>query len=193
MESAHHDLVKRSQKYAEKYIEKHGSFAAIAKGQAPEILWIGCADSRVDPSEILGLGPGNIFVHRNVANQTVSTDPNFMAVIEYAVIHLKVKTVVVCGHTSCGGVCGSFGSYDKLEPNLQKFLVHVKNHCEEAKKDHADLSEDKILDKMFSLNAQRGVENIKGLDFVQEAIKSRNMQVLPMLFDLSTGNLSLVE
>src|SRR5688572_6191141 len=98
-------LLKENKTWAAARIEKDPEyFERLSKLQKPEFLWIGCSDSRVPANEITGTQPGEIFVHRNVANLVVNTDINLMAVLDFAVTHLKVKHVIVCGHYGCGGV-----------------------------------------------------------------------------------------
>ncbi|EPR74007.1 Carbonic anhydrase [Winogradskyella psychrotolerans RS-3] len=87
-------------------------FEKLGQGQNPELLFIGCSDSRVTAEELMGLGPGDVFVHRNIANMVVGTDANGMSVVNYAVTHLKVNHVVVCGHYACGGVKAAMQSAD---------------------------------------------------------------------------------
>ena len=89
---------------AEKLKVNPDYFSKLSEGQSPEILYIGCSDSRVTAEELMGVGPGDAFVHRNIANMVINTDLSAMSVINYAVTHLKVKHVVVCGHYYCGGV-----------------------------------------------------------------------------------------
>lgn len=101
------------------------TFSDLAKGQAPEILWIGCADSRVPETTVCNCKPGDIFVHRNIANTVHGGDLNSASVVEYAVAHLKVKKVVVCGHTKCGGAAAALGDAD-LGQTLNTWLHPVR-------------------------------------------------------------------
>jgi len=87
----------------EKLSKDQDYFKELGKGQSPELLYIGCSDSRVTTEDLMGLGPGEVFVHRNIANMVISIDLNVMSVVNYAVDHLKVKHIVVCGHYACGG------------------------------------------------------------------------------------------
>lgn len=116
---------------AEKTAQNPTYFDELSKGQSPEILYIGCADSRVTAEDLMRAQPGELFVHRNVANMVVSIDLNVMSVINYAVDHLKVKHIVICGHYECGGVKASLQSADLgiLNPwlrNIRDVIEHIK-------------------------------------------------------------------
>src|SRR5947208_11204470 len=109
-------------------------FERLIHLQSPEILWIGCSDSRVPANQITGTEPGEIFVHRNVANLVVNTDVNLLAVLDFAVTHLKVKHVIVCGHYGCGGIKAAMSRTD-YKPVLNMWLRNIKDvirhHSEE--------------------------------------------------------------
>ena len=181
-----------SKTFSEKSKKQPNYFKELDKGQAPKILWIGCADSRVDPSEILNMRPGNIFVQRNVANQIHLHDPNALAVIEYAVIHLKVDYVVVCGHSNCGGVNASCGDLTKVESNLQAFLKPLGELCNTVS-EGGKVSGKELQEKMYLENVKQQVKNVNSLEFVKDAVKNRGLQVLPMIFRLDSGLLLKVE
>ena len=106
--------------------EKPGFFDEIKRGHAPKILWIGCSDARVPANEIIGEPPGSVFVHRNIANQVVSTDMNCMSVLQYAVEVLKVKHIIVCGHYDCGGIRASTETADHRSP-LVNWLRNLRD------------------------------------------------------------------
>jgi len=137
-----------------------GLFEKLANGQSPKILWIGCSDSRVPETTILGLHPGDVFVHRNVANIISPTDINSQAVIEYAVVHLKVSHIVVCGHSACGG-CGAALSDARVGGVIDAWITPLKalrkQNEEELK---AIRDEKKRAVRLAEMNVKSGVESL---------------------------------
>src|SRR6476659_87385 len=111
---------------SEKVSEDPAYFKRLADVQSPEFLWIGCSDSRVPANEITGTTPGEIFVHRNVANLVINTDVNLLSVLDYAVNHLKVKHVIICGHYGCGGIKAAATKSD-YRPVLNMWLRNIKD------------------------------------------------------------------
>jgi carbonic anhydrase len=165
----------------------------LAAGQAPKILWLGCSDSRAPETTILGLQPGEVFVHRNIANIISPTDINSEAVIEYSVAHLKVQHIVLCGHTSCGGAVAALGG-GKVGGVLDTWLTPLKQL---VKKNSSEL--EKITDgtakarKLAELNVAQGVEILLGNHVVQDAIKERGLKVHGAIFNLATGKVEVLE
>lgn len=130
--------------------EEHGFFERLAEAQQPEYLWIGCSDSRVPANQLMGLLPGEVFVHRNIANVVVHADFNSLSVIHYAVEYLKVKHIIVCGHYGCGGVScaldeGRFGLVDS-------WLQHIKDVANLHADALAGLNEEDKVNKLCELN-----------------------------------------
>lgn len=120
-------LLQSNQQWAEKVaLQEPGFFRSLAKVHNPEILWIGCSDSRVPADRITGTLPGEIFVHRNVANLVIHTDVNFLSVLDYAVRHLNVKHVIVCGHYECGGVGAALSNHN-VDLILNMWLRQIKD------------------------------------------------------------------
>ena len=149
-------------------------FNRLAHLQTPEFLWIGCSDSRVPANEITGTAPGEIFVHRNVANMVVNTDVNLLAVLDYAVNHLQVKHVIVCGHYGCGGIKAATTNTD-FKPVLNMWLRNIKD-VYRLHSDKLDTikDEEKRCDLLTELNVQEQVTNLAKTSIIQRAWKNEN-------------------
>jgi len=166
-----------------------GRFNQLAKGQNPEILWIGCADSRVPANEITGRKPGEVFVHRNIANVCVHSDMNMLSVLDYAVNVLKVKHVIVAGHYGCGGVAASlsrnqFGIIDN-------WLCHIKDvyrlYAEEI---DAITDEEQKTDRLVELNVKEQVFNLCTTSIIQNAWKNgQPLAIHGTVINIATGEL----
>jgi carbonic anhydrase len=163
-------------------------FKKLSKGQSPEILYIGCSDSRVTAEELMGVQPGDVFVHRNIANMVPNTDLNVMSVINFAVTHLKVKHVIVCGHYHCGGVKAAMQSADLdiLNPWLRNIRDVYRLHKKEL--DSINDGETKYK-KLVELNVQEQCVNVIKTSDVQKAVKTRGLTVHGWVFDINSGSL----
>ena len=164
-----------------------GFFARLAETQAPKCLWIGCADSRVPADAITGTRPGEIFVHRNVANLVVHTDLNMLSVLSYAVNVLEVDHVIVCGHHGCGGVHAAMGTKDL--GLINKWLRNIKDVCAAHRDELAAIADPrKREDRLVELNVTAQVHNLVKTTIVQRAWKKRNSPWLhAWVYDLSDG------
>lgn len=163
-------------------------FTNLGKGQNPEILYIGCSDSRVTAEDLMGVQPGEVFIHRNIANMVVSIDLNVMSVINYAVRHLKVNHVVVCGHYACGGVKAAMQGSDLgiLNPWLRNIRDVYRLHKDEL---NAIEDENKRYDRLVELNVQEQCINVIKTAGVQQAYRERGLTVHGWVFDVHTGRL----
>lgn len=163
-------------------------FENLGKGQNPELLFIGCSDSRVTSEELMGLGPGEVFVHRNIANMVISIDLNVMSVVNYAVEYLKVNHVIVCGHYECGGVKAAMQSADLgiLNPWLRNIRDVYRIHRNEL---NQITDEDKKYDRLVELNVKEQCVNLIKTAAVQKAFRDRGLQVHGWVFDVHTGKL----
>ncbi|KAI9659710.1 MAG: hypothetical protein M1831_003608 [Alyxoria varia] len=166
-------------------------FPTLSKGQSPGVLWIGCSDSRVPETTILGLKPGDVFVHRNIANCLPPTDLSSLSVIEYAVVYLEVQHIIVCGHTGCGGVAAALGNkrLGKIDTWLMPLRQLRMQHSTELDK----LSEPERGAKLVELNVQQGVETVRQNPDVIQAAKERGLEVHGLVFDLESGVLKRLE
>jgi len=173
--------------------EKKGTdesfFENLAKSQSPEYLYIGCSDSRVTAEELMGAGPGEVFVHRNIANLVNATDLNVMSVINYAVRYLGVKHVVVCGHYNCGGVKAAMQPVDMgiLNPWLRNIRDVYRLHKDEL---NAIEDEGKRYDRLVELNVQEQCFNVIKLASVQQEYQKKGYPTVHgWVFDIRTGKL----
>jgi len=163
-------------------------FANLSKGQEPEFLYIGCSDSRVTAEDIMGVQPGDVFVHRNIANLVNNVDLNVMSVINYAVRHLKVKHVVVCGHYYCGGVKAAMQASDLgiLNPWLRNIRDVYRLHKDEL---NAISDEGARYNRLIELNVQEQCVNLIKTAAIQQAYKERGLTVHGWVFDVHSGKL----
>ncbi|CAJ2505071.1 Uu.00g124650.m01.CDS01 [Anthostomella pinea] len=164
-------------------------FPKLASGQSPNILWLGCSDSRCPETTILGLQPGDVFVHRNIANIISPTDINTSAVIEYAVIYLKVKHVVLCGHSACGGAAAAL-SDERVGGVLDTWLTPLKAVRNANREELMAISDDKARAvRIAELNVEAGAQVLMANMAIQEAIRDRGLQVHGTLFDIGSGRI----
>jgi len=163
-----------------------GFFERLSRGQSPEYLWIGCSDSRIPANEVVGLLPGELFVHRNVANLVIHTDMSLLSVVQYAVEVLKVKHIIVCGHYGCGGVIGAMkGDSLGLIDNWLRFIKDIY-HRNGALLD--ELPADKRADKLCELNVIQQVANLAHTTIVQDAWqRGQRLAIHGWIYDIKDG------
>lgn len=172
----------------EKLSENSAFFDDLGKGQNPELLYIGCSDSRVTAEELMGAKPGEVFVHRNIANMVPNTDLNVMSVIEYAVEHLKVKHIIICGHYGCGGVKAAMQSADVglLNPWLRNIRDVYRIHNDEL---NLIKDQEKLYERLIELNVEEQCVNLMKTACVQKAYRERGLEVHGWVFDIHNGSL----
>lgn len=184
------ELFENNQKWAKRMQEKHPDFfKELSKDQNPEYLWIGCSDSRVPANQIVDLSPGDIFVHRNIANVVSHSDLNCQSVLQYAVEVLKVKHIIVSGHYGCGGVKAAYE--DKSLGLIDNWLTHIRDVYDQNREELEQLdSEDKKINRFCELNVHAQVMNVCHSPFVQKAWKNgQELSVHGWIYDLKTGHL----
>lgn len=163
-------------------------FSDLSKGQTPDILYIGCSDSRVTAEELMGVSPGEVFVLRNIANMVPNTDLSVMSVINYAVLYLKVNHIVVCGHYYCGGVQAAMKSEDMglLNPWLRNIRDVYRMHKDELTKIE---DEEARYKRLVELNVEEQCINVLKTAEVQKARRDRDLTVHGWVFDVHSGQL----
>lgn len=180
-------LFERNIQWADEIKEKNpGFFTELSKQQAPEYLWIGCSDSRVPANQIVALPPGEVFVHRNIANVVVHTDLNCLSVIQFAVDYLKVKHIVVCGHYGCGGVKASMEEED--HGMIDNWLRHIKDVGRFHAAELEQLDEHARLDRLCELNVLEQAANVCNSSVVQNAWNSgADLSVHAWIYSIDNG------
>lgn len=154
---------------SEKKADDPEYFERLSHLQTPEFLWIGCSDSRVPANEITGTQPGEIFVHRNIANLVIHTDVNLLSVLEYAVTHLKVKHVIVCGHYGCGGVRAAMSNHDYKQV-LNMWLRNIKDVYRHHRTELDAIQDfDQRVDRLTELNVQEQLTHLAKTSIIQRA------------------------
>lgn len=163
-------------------------FKKLAQDQSPEILYIGCSDSRVSAGDLMEVEPGSVFVHRNIANLVPNTDINSKSVIEYAVSHLKVKHIVICGHYNCGGIKAAMEKENLgvLNPWLGNIRDVYRLHYEELE---AIEDQKKRSNRLVELNVAEQCINTLKIPAVQEALLNNTVNMHGWVFDIETGQL----
>jgi carbonic anhydrase len=181
------ELFERNRAWAAAMVaEDPDFFTGLAERQTPEYLWIGCSDSRVPANQIVGLAPGDIFVHRNVANVVVHTDLNCLSVLQYAVDVLRVRHVIVCGHYGCGGVAATL--HRSRHGLIDNWLRHVEDVAEKHAAELASLAEERRLDRLCELNVVEQVTNVCQTTVVEDAwARGQDVMVHGLVYGLEDG------
>jgi len=163
-------------------------FSDLSKGQKPEVLYIGCSDSRVTAEELMGMAPGEVFIHRNIANMVSNLDLSAMSVINYSVEHLEVQHIVICGHYNCGGIKAAMQSEDL--GILNPWLRSIRDVYRLRKKElDRFLDDEKRYRRFVELNVEEQCINVIKTPEVQRAIRNRGLSVHGWVFDMGSGRL----
>jgi carbonic anhydrase len=188
MKESYEKLLKNNKEWAANVVKQDPDFfKRLSNTQKPDFLWIGCSDSRVPADRVTGTQPGEIFVHRNIANMVVHTDMNLLAVLEYAVDHLEVNHIIVCGHYGCGGVKAAMSrhNYDLINKWIRNIKDVYRMH-REIIDDYTDAND--RLNKLIELNVQEQVMNLAKTSIVQRAWKKRKSPELHgWVYDIEDG------
>lgn len=181
------ELFARNRAWAAEMVDRDPAFfTTLAERQKPDYLWVGCSDSRVPANQIVGLAPGDVFVHRNVANVVVHTDLNFLSVLQYAVDILRVRHVIVCGHYGCGGVTAALmGARHGL---IDNWLRHVADVAEQHAGELAALPEERRVQRLCELNVAAQVDNVCQATITRDAwARGQDLTVHGLVYGLEDG------
>lgn len=188
MQKSYQLLLDNNKKWVATQLEQDPNyFKRLSKGQSPEYLWIGCSDSRVPANQITGTEPGDMFVHRNIANMVVHSDMNMLSVLSYAVEVLKVKHIIVCGHYECGGVLAAMGQ--KQYGLIDNWLRHIKDVYKMYAKELEQISDEKLRARRFvEVNVMEQVYDLCKTTIVQNAWKlEQPLAVHGWVYDVADG------
>jgi len=189
LKESYDKLLKGNKEWVQEKLKTNPTyFEDLAKGQSPDYLWIGCSDSRVPDNEVTKSSPGDIFVHRNIANMVVHTDINMLSVLQYAVEVLHVKHIIVCGHYGCGGVLAAMerinkGLVNNWLRNIKDVIYWNKTELESIK------DPNKRADRLVELNVLQQVQNLAKTSIVQNAWKNHEIEIHAWVFDTRTGKI----
>ena len=180
-------LLERNKSWATGIKEKDPDFfSSLSKQQTPDILWIGCSDSRVPANQIVDLPPGEVFVHRNIANLVVHADLNCLSVIQYAVEVLEVKHIIVCGHYGCGGIKAAVENHE--HGLIDNWLRHIKDVIRFNDDMLKDLGPDEKVNRLCELNVTEQVTNVCNTTIVQNAWKNEaELSVHGWIYNIDNG------
>lgn len=187
------ELLDNNKAWAQNIIDEDPTFfEKLSKQQSPEYLWIGCSDSRVPANQITGVLPGEVFVHRNIANVVVHTDLNLLSVLQYAVDVLKVKHVIVCGHYNCGGVKASMGTQSfGLIDNWLRHIQDVENmHLDEL----TPMEDEARFDRLCELNVMAQADNLRRTTVLQDAwARDQKVEIHSWIYSLRDGQIQTLQ
>lgn len=181
-------LFENNKQWADKITAENPEFfKSLSEQQSPQYLWIGCSDSRVPANELLGMQPGEVFVHRNIANQVIHTDLNCLSVIQFAVDILKVKDIIVCGHYGCGGVNAAF--HDESHGLIDNWLRHIQDvYRFNQNKLNEVTDEASRINLLCELNVIEQVANVANTTVLRNAwLKNQNVTVHGLVYNLHDG------
>lgn len=182
-----HDILRNNQRWVEEKLQQNSSyFQSLAKGQEPQVLWIGCSDSRVPPNIITGLDAGQIFVHRNIANQIRPDDLNIQSVVEYALQNLPIQYVVVCGHYGCGGIMAALQGSVCSSSNVGSWITGICDVLAEHREELEKIPS--MADRANRLAELNVLQQVKTLSENPSFIKS-GATILPWIFDINSGKI----
>ncbi|MCL1048170.1 carbonate dehydratase [Shewanella abyssi] len=183
-------LFDNNKRWAERILKEEPKFfEQLAKQQNPEYLWIGCSDSRVPSNQIIDLMPGEVFVHRNIANMVIHTDLNCLSVLQYAVDVLKVKHIMVVGHYGCGGVKAAMGT-ERLGL-IDNWLGHIRDIHRLHKEALSEMGDAERFDRLCELNVMEQVDNVRSTTIVQEAWhRGQEVAIHGWIYSVENGLLS---
>jgi carbonic anhydrase len=182
------EVLSANKAWAREMVEQDADyFKRLALGQYPDYLWIGCSDSRVPAAGVSQTEPGELFVHRNIANQVITSDFNLMSVVKYAVDYLNVKHIVVCGHYGCGGVIAAMKN--NTDKYLGDWLSGIKDSYKRNRSELDSLATEKErINRMCEINVERQVENLASSALIQKAWRGgKELHLHCWIFDLDTG------
>lgn len=183
------EMIRNNQRWARKRLKYNPTyFTDMAQGQTPDTLWIGCSDSRVPAETLTGNHPGQLFVHRNIANMVIHTDLNCMSVVQYAVEALKVKDIIVCGHSHCGGIKAAA---DKETRGLiSNWLMHIQDLYTRHQTLLNSLSEKHRLEVVTRLNVAEQIWNLGRSSIVQDAwARGQDLTISGLVYNIEDGHL----